>query len=229
VGAISGTYQLAGQKADRGTFSLTLADVELHASGFLSFTADTAVLEAQATDTSFEVRIGATGAGATLGGATIGDPALGVTAPAATVSDATFGIASRKTAADADPKVALEITGDVALTGIPGISLTGADWVGTLNELGDLSAAPITVETGGDDVVLDFATTVASLSGSATFQLASFDEITGTFSLSREEGDKLKLTVDTEALRRPRRSPARSPSARRAPRSAATSAARPAR
>ena len=93
------------------------------------------------------------------------------------------------------PKLALLLTGDVAMAGIGGAVLSGSDWRFTLNELDDLDAAPVTVQTGSGDVVLALADGATGLSGQGTLTVGTVATVTGTFSVV-STATALTVTID---------------------------------
>ncbi len=190
---ITGTYSLTGQAGDRGTLTLSLEDLTLTLGEFLTAGADSVTLTSEYRGTVTEVRIGATGVHATLAG---GD------APTITVSDGRLGLVSRHTDGATDPSLGVLVTGSVAISDAGGVTLTGQNWRASSNDLGDLSAAPITVATGGAPVVLDFKQDGQALSGTATLGLGDLGQLQGTFSVEHDTAnDELDVTATNVSLR----------------------------
>ena len=159
-----GSYTLAAQAGDRGLLHLAAQNLQIAMSGFAAVAAAAVVLESQKSGLTTEVRVGASAATATLGAAA--DPRV-------QISGASLAVLARKADAAAAPTFALIASGNAALIAATGITLTGANWRVAYNDLGDLSAAPVTVETGAGGVAVGFAANVRSVSGTGTVTVST--------------------------------------------------------
>ena len=187
AGAITGTYMLNGQSALRGTLKLSLVGFDLTLGGFVVVHADAASFTSRYLGTTYETTFGANGISARLGTET---------GARVEVTAATLGLLSRKEDAVADPKFALLVTGSAAINGVTGVTLAAPNWLATHNELGSLAAAPVIIDTGGGNVVLDFAANGTQLSGSATLGLGTIGSLEGTFAVDHNTIDD---TLEIEA------------------------------
>ena len=174
-----GSYTLATQAATGGLLRLAAQNLQISISGFAAVTAAAVVLESQRSGTTTEVRVGARGATATLGAAT--DPRV-------QVSGASLAVLARKADSAASPTFAVIASGNAALIAATGITLTGANWRVAYNDLGDLSAAPVAVETGSGSVAVNFAANVRSVSGTGTVTVSTLGGITGSFAVTAASG-----------------------------------------
>ena len=148
-GAVSGSYALTNQTAGEGTLTITLGGPSITVAGLAALSAATAELVSHDDGTTTTTTIGAANVTATVS-AGAGGPAVTITSPA-------FGLViSDPDAAGATPAFALLATGSAALTGLPGVSLSGTGWTVTYDGLGDLSGAnAISVPTGSGTVSVD--------------------------------------------------------------------------
>ena len=176
---ILGSYTLATQAGDRGLLRLAAQNLQIAISGFAAVAAAAVVLESQRSGTTTEVRVGARGATATLGAAA--DPRV-------QVSGASLAVLARKADTAASPTLAVIASGNAALVASTGITLTGANWRVAYNDLGDLSAAPVAVETGSGSVSVDFAANVRSVSGTGTVTVSTLGGVTGSFAVTAVSG-----------------------------------------
>ena len=136
------------------------------------------------------MRVGARGATATLGAAT--DPRV-------QVSGASLAVLARKADAAASPTFAVIASGNAALVAATGITLTGANWRVAYNDLGDLSAAPVAVETGAGSVSVAFAANVRSVTGTGTVTVSTLGGVTGTFAVTAASGQLTAQVSDASS------------------------------
>ncbi|MHB1835785.1 MAG: beta strand repeat-containing protein, partial [Solirubrobacteraceae bacterium] len=180
-GGVSGTYTLVSQTADAGTLSLTLQSASFTLAGVASLSAGSVQVTTSDNGTTTTTTLGATGVNATIGAAS---------GPAFSITNGTFGVAVQTAdSGTGSPAAALQATGDVSFRGLSTVSLNGSGWSLQYDALGDLSASPISVATGGTPVVLDFAqpngvtgpwTAFSSGTALSTFTIAGQD-LSGQF------------------------------------------------
>ncbi|HZE05048.1 MAG TPA: hypothetical protein VE127_07485, partial [Solirubrobacteraceae bacterium] len=149
-GAVSGQYLLTSQAATAGTLTLSLSAPSITVAGLASLAAATAKLVSNDDGTTTQTNLGATGVTATA--------AAGAAGPSLTISGAALGFVTRQgDTAGSSPTFALAGTGNVALSGISGVTLTGPAWQVAYDSMGDLSGSPIAVDTGPGTVSVDLA------------------------------------------------------------------------
>ncbi len=191
-GTVTGTYTLAGQAASAGTLTVALSAPSISIRGFVSLGASSLKVTYADDGTTKQTMLGATGVSATLTAGTGG--------PTASLSNASLGLLARTPDAGGSPTFAVLATGDVALSGAGSLTLTGTGWQAAYDALGDLSAAPVTIDTGAGTVVLNLAQptgvsgTWTSLSGSAALTLGTVGSLNGVFAL-KVSGSTFNVTA----------------------------------
>ncbi|HET8980295.1 MAG TPA: hypothetical protein VFN87_19240, partial [Solirubrobacteraceae bacterium] len=178
VGQITGTYTLAAQTATAGTLTVTLANPSITVQNFVTVTAATLKLTYGDDGTTKQTALGATGISAVL---TAGS------GPSLTLANGSLGLVARTPDAAGTTTYALLAAGDVSLSAATGLTLTGTGWSAAYDAFGDLSAAPITVDTGSGTVLLNMAQPTgvtgawSTMSGTAALAVGALGTLTGQF------------------------------------------------
>ena len=91
-------------------------------------------------------------------------------------------------------------SGDVSLTGAEGVSLTGEDWNVQYDDLGDLSGSPAVVDTGAENITLDFGSDARSgTDGATTSASTTFTAASASFT-SADVGKTIRIDGVTYAI-----------------------------